>query len=94
MLPQQNVMLILQSKADLASFCLEATKKLGMKYESPPMPVNLQTSGELNLSGIFQGEDDELKSSNVDSESGVKKGISAEDLQEVANLFAISKKSR
>jgi hypothetical protein len=31
----------LQSKADVSSFCLELTKKLDLKYRSPPLPVDL-----------------------------------------------------
>ena len=43
----------------MSSVFLEATKKLVMKYESPPVPVNLSKSGPLDLSGIFRDEDDE-----------------------------------
>jgi hypothetical protein len=32
---------LLQSKAQVASFCLELAKKLDMKYKSPPLPVDL-----------------------------------------------------
>jgi len=32
---------ILSSKAEVASFCLELSKKMGMRYKSPPLPVNL-----------------------------------------------------
>ena len=37
----QNIGVILQSKADVASYCLEVAKKLGMRYYAPPLPVNL-----------------------------------------------------
>ena len=37
----QNGGPIAQSKADVASFCLEAMKKLDMRYVAPPKPVNL-----------------------------------------------------
>jgi len=37
----QNVIPILSSKAEVASFCLELSKKMGMRYKSPPLPVNL-----------------------------------------------------
>ncbi|KAL7548223.1 hypothetical protein ACHAWF_011515 [Thalassiosira exigua] len=83
----QNVGPVLQSKADLSSFCLEATKKLAIKYESPPMPVNLSTSDSLDFSGVLHGEADEP------ADIG-NKSISAEDLQEVANLFEIRKKKK
>ena len=37
----QNGGPIAQSKANVASFCLEAMKKLDMRYVAPPKPVNL-----------------------------------------------------
>ena len=37
----QNINAILDSKAQVASFCLELSKKLEMKYTSPPLPVDL-----------------------------------------------------
>jgi len=37
----QNVGPINQSKANVASFCLEVQKRLGMRYIAPPKPVNL-----------------------------------------------------
>eukprot|EP00561_Arcocellulus_cornucervis_P003859 CAMPEP_0185807866 /NCGR_PEP_ID=MMETSP1322-20130828/5267_1 /TAXON_ID=265543 /ORGANISM="Minutocellus polymorphus, Strain RCC2270" /LENGTH=1399 /DNA_ID=CAMNT_0028504049 /DNA_START=527 /DNA_END=4726 /DNA_ORIENTATION=+ len=37
----QNIGPILNSKAEVASYCLEVQKKLGMRYEAPPLPVNL-----------------------------------------------------
>lgn len=37
----QNIGAIKQSQADVASFCLELSKKLDMRYVAPPMPVNL-----------------------------------------------------
>ena len=83
---------VLQSKADLSSFCLEATKKLDMKYESPPMPVNLSTSGPLDMN-LFQGDGDNLLQQRDGGGDNVQ-SVSAEDLQEVANLFEIRKKKR
>lgn len=38
----QNVGPILASKAELASFCLEVSKQLGMRYVAPPVPVHLE----------------------------------------------------
>ena len=82
----QNVGAILQSKADLSSFILEVTKKLDMKYESPPMPVNLSATGNMNIQGLFSDE------GNVEPRSGLQDvNVSAEDLQEVANMFEVRK---
>jgi len=81
---------ILQSKADLASFCLEVTKKLGMRYESPPMPVTVSTSGT-NFRGLLTDGEDDID--NVDQEGadqmGFNKSMSAADLQDVAALFEV-----
>lgn len=86
----QNIGAILQSKADLSSFILEVTKKLDMKYESPPMPVNLSASSALNIQGLFADE------GNVDPQIGLQEAnletnFSADDLQEVAELFEVRK---
>jgi hypothetical protein len=35
------VITILESKAQVSSFCLELSKKLDMRYTSPPLPVDL-----------------------------------------------------
>jgi len=32
---------ILNSQAEVAAFCLELSKEMGMRYKSPPLPVNL-----------------------------------------------------
>ena len=37
----QNITTYLVSKAQVASFCLELTRKLNMRYQSPPLPVDL-----------------------------------------------------
>jgi hypothetical protein len=83
---QQNIGPILQSKADLSSFCLEVTKKLDMKYESPPMPVNL--SENIGLRRILG----EQSSGGVDDDVQAREEqriLSVDDLQEVADLFKI-----
>jgi len=84
----------LQSKADLSSFCLEVTKKLGMKYESPPMPVNLSENiglrriiGEQRGGGINDDDDDD----DVQVREA-ERILSVDDLQEVADLFQIRTK--
>jgi len=81
----QNIGPILQSKADLSSFSLEVSKKLDLRYVSPPMPVKLTAPG-FNHSGLI---------SNYSSENETKEPRSAEntltadDLQDVAALFVI-----
>lgn len=44
----QDVGDVLQSKADVASFCLEVSKKMGMRFVAPPMPVDLSMVNEPN----------------------------------------------
>ena len=92
---QQNIGPILQSRADLASFCLEVTKKLNIKYESPPMPVNLSASGPVDLSGLLVGDNTDVpqrESFDTNEDRGkASKIFSAEDLQAVADLFQIRK---
>jgi hypothetical protein len=38
----QNLRSILVSKAELASFALELSKKMNLRYKSPPMPIDLR----------------------------------------------------
>jgi len=45
----QDVGVILQSKADVASFCLELAKKLNMRYTAPPLPVDLNVADASNI---------------------------------------------
>ncbi len=86
----------MQSKADLSSFCLEVSKKLEMRYESPPMPVNLTASG-MNFRGLL--EDLDLVTSSGDGfehdtrqQKVAESNLSADDLQDVAALFEIREK--
>ncbi len=37
---------ILDSKADLCSFCNELAKKLDIYYKAPPLPVDLRYTGD------------------------------------------------
>lgn len=53
----QNVGPILQSKADLASFCLEVSKKLNLRYEQPPKPIHLFLDGRYNDQRNLDGDD-------------------------------------
>ncbi len=58
------------------------------------MPVNLSaSSGSMNLRGMFQEESDQTgPSSDTDmSDEMGKKVFSAEDLEDVANLFEVRK---
>ena len=47
----QNIGNVLQAKADVASFCLEVSKKMDMRYIAPPMPIDLSLVGRKLLPG-------------------------------------------
>lgn len=40
----QSVGQVLDSKANLSSYCMEVTKQLGLTYQAPPLPVDLTYS--------------------------------------------------
>lgn len=73
----QNIGSIKKSLADVASFCLELSKKLEMKYHTPPIPVNLSLdaakysdrldSVDTNLfgEGILSNESNSLRPKNA-----------------------------
>jgi hypothetical protein len=67
----QNVVPLLVSKAQVSSFCLELSKKLDMRYKSPPLPVDL--SLVQRTSGTHEDQDYDfiakLAGLNADSES-------------------------
>jgi hypothetical protein len=42
----QKIRAVLDSRAKITSFCFELQKKLGMRYISPPMPINLNLNGQ------------------------------------------------
>jgi len=39
--PWQNIVAMLNAKAEASSFCLEVSKKLNMRYVAPPLPIKL-----------------------------------------------------
>jgi hypothetical protein len=52
----QNIGPIKQSQADLASFSLEVTKKLGLRYHSPPKPVHLSFDDPKRVDSASNGD--------------------------------------
>jgi hypothetical protein len=71
---------LLQSKAQVASFCLELAKKLDMKYKSPPLPVDLALHKSADESGS-DGSKLAKALGSLDKDVG----------DEVAAMFQISK---
>ena len=81
----QNVGTILNSKAEVSSYCLEVQKKLGMKYEAPPLPVNLGINRAQQMEqSVFEREQ------SGDSSDGGPGAIAGAgpDLSMLATLFA------
>jgi len=85
----QNIGAILQSKADVASFCLEVSKKMDMRFFAPPMPIDLRVADKSSMDnfprttgdgGISSIGNDFLSSSRRDD--NVEGGI-----QMISNLF-------
>lgn len=87
---QQNIGPILQSKADLSSFCLEVSKKLDMRYESPPMPVNLSATSDV-MKSFFADEAAEDVNAAAVNRSAVGPSFSSDDLLDVNQMFEIRK---
>lgn len=67
----QNIGPILSSQADLASFSLEVSKKLELRYHQPPKPVHL------SFDSIASEEDRDMK----------RPSVREDDLDSVADLF-------
>jgi hypothetical protein len=74
----------LVSKAQVASFCLELSKKLNMRYQSPPLPVDLALVK--NYVRSQDGVPDQLSTSRMEGMSLDDRGI-----QEIAALFESKK---
>jgi hypothetical protein len=98
---KQNIGPISQSKADLASFCLETTRQLDIKYESPPMPVNLSASGILGQSRIFDddmmdgadgGDDNNPKGDDAKERKPKIKSLG--DVQDIFGWYEIRKQKK
>lgn len=70
----QNIGPILSSQADLASFSLEVSKKLGLRYHQPPKPVHL------SFDGVGRKADN-------DEDVVHKASVGQDDLESVADLF-------
>jgi len=79
----QNLVPILQSKADLFSYCLEVQKQLDMRYSAPSLPVDLQ----------IKGQNPADSSHNVPVEvpgrSQSNTGTALEGIEALADLFTI-----
>jgi hypothetical protein len=74
----QNVGTILDSKAQVASFCLELSKKLKMRYIRPPLPVDL---------ALVKRAGYDLDTQSVAAKFGALAADDSSGYKEVAALF-------
>lgn len=76
----QSYLAIKMSMGEVKSFCLELSKKLDMRYQSPALPVNISMNG---------GSVPQVPSSSTESFSAKVAQLSAnsEELKKVAALF-------
>jgi len=80
----QDIGPILQSKADVASFCLELAKKLEMRYTAPPLPVNLNMGDASNILARM----DQKSAEAVDVPSSPTPSLSmSPDVRSISALF-------
>ena len=81
----QTLGLILQSKADLFSYCLEVQKQLGMRYNAPSLPVDLHI-GRIPSNAISQASQDVEQ---ADSRPRANTAAGLEGIEALSDLFAI-----
>ena len=85
------------SLAQVQSFCLELSKKLDMRYKSPPLPVNLSLDSAASAAAIVptsqpvqSARERSGSEPSLPSMSSARKMSSAEaaDIQKVSAMFA------
>lgn len=82
----QNMRAILMSKAELSSFALELSKKMKLRYQSPPMPVDVRLhSSKTNAFGFDLA--DVYNAVNDQSEENVATPNKDDDIHEVFKIF-------
>jgi hypothetical protein len=83
---------ILQSKADVSSFCLELQKQLGMEYRAPSLPVNLAMSAPFGKSKdtVASGDDEKGSSKSPLSPMSGNKYLD-DNILAIANMFESKK---
>lgn len=94
----QNIVLLLDSRHTMHCFCLELSKKMKMRYRSPPLPVDLKMVGSGTVPDQFQfnnssGEghpaaDNEEKSENHDNSLTLSpRSAGSDEWNSIAALF-------
>ena len=89
----QNVGAILQSQADVASFCLEVSKQMDMRFIAPPMPIdlNMENMYVKNPSIVAASDVIEEASEHVDAPN-LSNFEDPNGIQRIQNLFRNSTK--
>lgn len=82
---------VLQSRADLSSFCLEVMKQMGMRYVSPSMPVNVtiqpnEEDADTPITISSSSDNDDISEGSITEDKIDGLGIS-----DVTRLKALSK---
>jgi hypothetical protein len=84
----QNVGAVNTSKAEVASFGLELSKKLDMRYKSPPLPVNLNMmQGEKALMPLMDSETPKMVTQESSNRVAGQHVHSASDLDSIMAMF-------
>jgi hypothetical protein len=93
----QNIGAILTSKAELASFCLELSKQLGMRYVQSPLPVHLEIDGSKAIQDVLARESSDYDSArNLSLAGGAptsERTTARASVQQVARMFQKSESS-
>jgi len=85
----EKILVVLESKASVSSFCLELQNQLGMRYSAPPLPVDLgmKTSKERSAAP----DDSEQGNTTRLNETQASPGSLDESFLSFAKMFEIKK---
>jgi len=84
----QGVIGVIQSKADLTTYCLEVAKQLGMRYRKPPLPVDLTMTDSPN-NGIDMPilSENDTRKDDYSASSFASRSPKASNAQEAVSAF-------
>jgi hypothetical protein len=86
----QDIGPILQSKADIASFSLELSKKLDMRYIAPALPVNMSLNEKTQMA--FLNKAPEPIATDIPAEQPSDPTLSPTSLKRLSEIFKPEKK--
>ena len=82
--PWQNIAQVLDSKANLVTYCHEVQKKLGMRYVAPTVPIELVDSRNHDIPSLLEKNDHQTKEVETSIEPNKEEAMdeqAKEDLQ-------------